>query len=286
MSPRSINCRPLSSRDGAVSASRDRSEERGDRMDGTDAGEPRGLARPCRFHARASDNGRPQPGRADAHPARFAFSFGRALPCCIAGISLLVVLSACTSSSRPANQNSSTSGSVSNSATVSSPPAPSTSPAGSSSAVTSKSSTPTADASTTGSTAQSAVQTYLAYNTWVNHAAMNPTDPNVAGLANLASSAAYSDALKNLNSAIVWKGTPATPRVRVISVQFSDTVVNLTDCAAPGTLLPYYVATGKPVPLQTNSVPPPYATTAQVVRVKDHWSVSTASTDRGHTCSA
>ena len=130
------------------------------------------------------------------------------------------------------------------------------------------------------------MQAYLAYNTWVTHAAMNPKDPNVAELANLASGAAYSDALKNLNSSIVWKGKPATPRVRVTSVQFSDTVVSLTDCAAPGSLLPYYVATGKAVPLQANPVPPPYATTVQVVNVKGHWSVTKADTDRGHTCTA
>lgn len=130
------------------------------------------------------------------------------------------------------------------------------------------------------------MQAYLAYNTWVTHAAMNPKDPNVEELANLASGAAYSDALKNLNSSIVWKGVPATPRVRVTSVQFSDTVVSLTDCAAPGSLLPYYVATGKAVPLQANSVPPPYATTVQVVNVKGHWSVTKADTDRGHTCTA
>lgn len=130
------------------------------------------------------------------------------------------------------------------------------------------------------------MQTYLAYNAWVNHAAMNPKAPNVAGLARLASGAAYSDALKNLNSSIIWKGTPAAPRVTVVSVQFTGTVVNLSDCAAPGTLLPYYVATGERVPLQNNPVAPPYPTTAQVVMVKGRWSVTQADTDRNHSCRA
>jgi hypothetical protein len=40
------------------------------------------------------------------------------------------------------------------------------------------------------------------------------------------------------------------------------------------------------VPLQANSVPPPYATTVQVVNVKGHWSVIKTDTDRGHTCTA
>jgi hypothetical protein len=135
----------------------------------------------------------------------------------------------------------------------------------------------------TGSTA-SAVQAYLAYEAWVTHAAMDPQSPNVPALAGLASGAAYSDALQNLNSSVVWKGTPATPRVSVVSVQFSDTVVNLSDCAGPGTLLPYYVATGKPVPLQADSVPPPYPTAVQVVVVKGAWSVTQANTDRTRTC--
>ncbi|MBN9620906.1 MAG: hypothetical protein J0H43_14430 [Actinobacteria bacterium] len=128
------------------------------------------------------------------------------------------------------------------------------------------------------------MQAYLAYNAWVNHAAMNPKDPNVAELAHLASGAAYSDALKNLNSSIIWKGAPPTPRVTVDSVQFTGTVVNLTDCAAPGTLLPYYVATGRAVPLQKNPVAPPYPTTVQVVMVQGRWSVTNADTDRNHSC--
>lgn len=131
----------------------------------------------------------------------------------------------------------------------------------------------------------SATQTYLAYNAWVTHALMYPNDPNVKALAGLASGSAYSEALKNLNSSVVWKGTPATPRVRVISVQYSGTVVKLVDCASPGTLLPYYVSSGKPVPLQKNPVPPPYATSVQVVKLKGHWSVTEANTDGDHTCS-
>lgn len=144
---------------------------------------------------------------------------------------------------------------------------------------------PPVSSTSTDSGGSSATQTYLAYNAWVAHAAMNPADPNLKALAGLASGSAYSDALKNLNTSIIWKGKPASPRVRVTSVQSGGAVVDLVDCALPGTLLPYYVSTGKPVPQQKNPVPPPYATSVQVVKLKDHWSVTQASTNRSKTCS-
>jgi hypothetical protein len=132
--------------------------------------------------------------------------------------------------------------------------------------------------------ARPGVQAYLAYQRWVVAAAMHPKAPNTHALGGLATGAAYSAALNNLNSTLVWRGSPDEPRVRAVSMQAGGTVVNLHDCAKPGTLRPYYVATGKAVPLQSNPVAPPYLTTAQVVRLHGRWLVSRATTDRSATC--
>lgn len=265
----------------------DKGAQRGDRMSRAEAAElyAAGLGKPRSWgRVGIGSAGRcPTPDTAGELDARHGPR--RVLFCAIVTVFAAVLVSACGSSGKPHTQAPPSSPTQRSSATSanssSSSPAPATA---TSPGVTSHPTTPTTTSSAAGATSESAVQVYLAYNTWVTHAAMNPTDPNVAALANLASGAAYSDALKNLNSSLVWKGIPATPRVRVTSVQFSATVVNLTDCAVPGSLLPYYVATGKAVPLQANPVPPPYLTTAQVVNVKGHWSVTQADTDRGHTC--
>jgi hypothetical protein len=129
------------------------------------------------------------------------------------------------------------------------------------------------------------VQAYLAYQQWVVAAAMHPKGPNTRALSALATGTAYSAALNNLNPTLVWRGSPDEPRVRVVSVQAGGTVVNLGDCAKPGTLRPYYVATGKRVPLQSNPAAPPYLTTAQVVHLHARWLVGRISTDRSTTCS-
>jgi hypothetical protein len=288
MSTRSARSSRFRSRPAVVSASGDPGAQQGEHMDG---------AKAAALHAAAP--GRPRDQRCvDAGSAWCCMTPGaggqvearhgarRVLLYAIASVLATVVMTACSSSSKPHTQtppSSSTQRSSDTSSPSSTPAAPVTA---SSSDVASHPATATTASSAAGSATESAVQAYLAYNTWVNHAAMNPDDPNVAELAHLASGAAYSDSLKNLNSSIVWRGVPATPRVHVTSVQFSNTVVNLTDCAAPGSLLPYYVATGKAVPLQSNSVPPPYPTSVQVVNVKGHWSVAKADTDRSRTCTS
>lgn len=134
--------------------------------------------------------------------------------------------------------------------------------------------------------ARPAAQVYIAYHQWVVAAAMHPKDPNVHALNGLATGSAYSAALNNLNATVIWRGSAPQSRVRLVSVQAAGAVVNLRDCTKPGTLRPYYVATGKPVPLQSNPVPPPYLTTAQVVRLHGRWLVARVSTDRTATCSA
>jgi uncharacterized lipoprotein YbaY len=225
--------------------------------------------------------GRTDPGRGGARGRRS----DRVLVLLVCSLAT-VLLSAC-SSTKPDVQTppSSSAGRDATSAVSASTTSDtqSSSNTGSSGVVGTSTSTSTATSTATAGAA-AAVQAYLAYSAWVTRAAMNPADPNVPALAGLASGAAYSDALQNLNSSVVWKGPPATPRVSVVSVQFADTLVNLTDCTGPGTLLPYYVATGKPVPLQADSVPPPYPTTVQVVLVKGAWSVFQANTDRTRTC--
>lgn len=87
---------------------------------------------------------------------------------------------------------------------------------------------------------------------------------------------------------IAYRGMEETHRVTVVSADLTGSVpeVVLHDCALPSATDPfvgYYVATGKPVPTSTPTVPPPYAKTAKVFRpVGTAWVITSFTTDAGH----
>lgn len=97
---------------------------------------------------------------------------------------------------------------------------------------------------------------------------------------------AYVSALAE--SGVTFRGTPPSPRVRVISVEPDAKpypVVTLTDCRTPAPDWRGY-RDDKPLPVASASVPPPYLITAKVIFYKRHWGVQSTSTDTSKTCTA
>jgi hypothetical protein len=113
---------------------------------------------------------------------------------------------------------------------------------------------------------------------------MRPSRTDLDALRKIATGDAYRAATENLNPAIVWRGTPSTPRAKVAKLEFDGSVATVQDCPSQGTLRPYYVETGKPVPVQSNTVPPPYGVTARVTRTSTSWLVTNVTTDTSKTC--
>lgn len=90
---------------------------------------------------------------------------------------------------------------------------------------------------------------------------------------------------------VIYKGTPPTARIKVTSDQSSASVpqVVLVNCplqSQSDPFLAYYAASGKPVPVPTTAVKPPYAQTAKVFKVNGQWVVTQFSTDATKTCTS
>jgi hypothetical protein len=97
---------------------------------------------------------------------------------------------------------------------------------------------------------------------------------------------AYVSALAE--SGVTFRGTPPSPRVKVISVEPDAKpypVVTLTDCRTPAPDWRGY-RDDKPLPVASAAVPPPYLITAKVIFYEDHWGVQSTSTDTSKTCTA
>jgi len=141
--------------------------------------------------------------------------------------------------------------------------------------------------------AQPAVDTYLAMLTAGNaafrdpqHASLAPIDKYADGEIRYIYHQSIADARKQK---LAYRGTPATPRVTVVSSALDATLpkVVLRDCALSSASNPwtaYSLATGKPIPPATNKVPPPYANTITVFKTQNVWHVFTIKTDGTRTC--
>lgn len=193
---------------------------------------------------------------------------------------LMLVLTACTSSSGLPSPTSSNPGQPSTSGTS---PAPSTSapdPKTSSSSTTSPAAVTAAERAYTAYLAD----TYAAERSpGRNHAAQlkaHAVDPALGTIEAL---------LTKLQLAgIANRGTPPRPRVRVTKQDLGAhpwPVVTLVDCPTVSpSWVAYDVTTGKPVKVVPNPVKPPYAITAMVIKYKGRWMVSETTVDRKHTC--
>lgn len=138
-----------------------------------------------------------------------------------------------------------------------------------------------------------AVDAYLAMLRAGNAAFRDPKHASTATIDKYADGAiryVYRKSLEQARSqGIAYRGTPATPRVKVVSAATGASLpkVVLRDCALSSTDDPwtaYSVATGKPVPPAANKVSPPYANTITVFKTKDSWRVFTVKTDGTRTC--
>lgn len=163
------------------------------------------------------------------------------------------------------------------------------------SALTTATPTPTPQSSTPLSygDARPAVDAYRAMLTAGNAAFRDPKHTNTATIDKYADGEIryiYRQSLKQARrQGIAYRGTPATPRVTVVSAATGASLpkVVLRDCALSSTDDPwtaYSLATGKAVSAATSKVPPPYANTITVYKTKDRWRVFTVKTDGTRTC--
>ncbi|MGN6607342.1 MAG: hypothetical protein ACTHMS_10095 [Jatrophihabitans sp.] len=134
---------------------------------------------------------------------------------------------------------------------------------------------------------------YLALNSASIAAFRHPKTANMASINRYANGQARVVFQQTLTQAraqgIAYRGTPATPRVTVISVHLDGHLpeVVLRDCGLISSVdpeAPYYVATGKRVPQPTPKVPPPYANKISLFKPSGAWQVFTISTDASKTC--
>lgn len=141
--------------------------------------------------------------------------------------------------------------------------------------------------------AQPAVDALAAYATAVAKAWADPAHANTAEIekyANGQAAIAQINALKQAKEeGLAYRGTRPTSRVTVVSMELAAAVpkVVLRDCALDSTTGPYVlyvVATGKPAPQPTLSVPPPYAKSITVLKISGAWTVSAITTDATKTC--
>lgn len=140
--------------------------------------------------------------------------------------------------------------------------------------------------------AQPAVDAYLAMLQAGYAAFRDPTHANTTTIDKYADGDiryVYRQTLEQARKAgIAYRGTPATPRVTVVSVAAGSLPkVVLRDCALSSTSDPwiaYSVESGKPVPTPTPAVAPPYANTISVFKTQGSWRVFTVKTDGTRTC--
>lgn len=144
------------------------------------------------------------------------------------------------------------------------------------------------------STAQPAVDAYVAYTAAYNAALMDPAG-SAAGYKAGADPSVYSfDPQTNadrvtmgqLAGKIRFKGTPPTPRVHVQDIELTKSpypMVSLTDCPTAAPTWNAYNADGSITDSGTGPQPP-YLITAQMILYKNHWGVSSWTADSSRTC--
>jgi hypothetical protein len=89
---------------------------------------------------------------------------------------------------------------------------------------------------------------------------------------------------------VEFRGTPDTPRIKVISTDLGAkpyATVVLSSCPTPApTWKEYVVQTGAEVPSVAEKAPPPYLATITVIYYQNHWGVQKVTNDTSRTCSA
>jgi hypothetical protein len=199
--------------------------------------------------------------------------------------SATVALAACSSSGTHTQSYSPSPSSASSSSTSSSDPA---STSASSTAPTS-SGVPTP---TVTRPAQAAVNAYIAQLNLTVAADRDPAHADLAAINRYLTGRALTlidgEYTAMAKAGQAYRGTPATPRIKVQTV-LSSTAVMLTTCPQFNRSDPYveyYVATGKPVPVPTRNPPPPYLLTVFMKKVGTQWKVYDLLQNAGQTCHA
>jgi hypothetical protein len=142
----------------------------------------------------------------------------------------------------------------------------------------------------TPAVAQGAVNAYLAGVNAANYVDRDPAHVPLAKLDQYLTGdakALFDSAFANMKKAgLAYRGTPDTPRVRVLAV-ISPTQVALSDCPMPSPTDPYTqynVRTGRPVPVTTPTPPPPYRLLLNMTLVDGQWKLAGLDPDRSRTC--
>jgi hypothetical protein len=141
-------------------------------------------------------------------------------------------------------------------------------------------------------TAQPAVAAYLALIKALDEGLADPAHPPHAAIYKYSAGQGYdvitgSIADENAHGT-AWRGTPDQPRVLVASNKANASPlpqVTLSDCPLPSdTWEQYVVKTGKAVPQQKQSPPPPYTITALMLKIQGAWVMAQFELDGSKTC--
>lgn len=192
---------------------------------------------------------------------------------------VVILLGGCTSSG--GTDSSSTPASSPGSSTISTPSTPPTS------------SSPSSPAPSNSPESTAAVTVYRRWAAATYAAERSPAKNHTTDLRALAVDPAlgtFQGLLTQLQVAgIANRGTPPTSRTRVLRTELAAKPypkVTVVDCPTVSpTWVAYDVKTGKPVKVTPNPVKPPYAITAEVIKLKGNWVVYRTTADRKHTCS-
>jgi hypothetical protein len=139
--------------------------------------------------------------------------------------------------------------------------------------------------------AQGAVAAYLALVNATDEIDPNPAHADLAKLDRYLTGDAktlFDDAYLGMKQAgLAYRGTPDTPRIRVLAVE-SPTAILLGDCPLSSTTDPYVqynVKTGRPVPPATTpNPPPPYLVVLNMTLMNGQWKLARLVPDRSRTC--
>ena len=204
----------------------------------------------------------------------------------VAAVALATTLTACGGSSGTHTQSFSPSPTDASSMSSTSP-AP-TSP--SSSGPTGSSSSKAIPTPTVTPSAQDAVGAYIALENALTVASRDPKHADLASVNKYLSGKAltlFDHSLKSMASAgQAYRGTPASPRVKVQSV-VSSGFVFLTSCPLASSSDPfvrYDVKTGKAIAVRKQSPPPPYLETLPMKKVGSQWKLTDFIQNTSKTC--
>jgi hypothetical protein len=138
--------------------------------------------------------------------------------------------------------------------------------------------------------AQAAVDAYIAFYNISNEIDANPAHADVAKMNQYLTGKALTlfDGVvtSQRTSGTAYRGIPPQPRVTVGTI-FSPTFVVLSSCPAQSRANPFvqiYVDTGKPVPVSSPAIAPPYKITISMQKINGAWKVADLLVDTSKTC--